>query len=186
MSTICKRIPSNPDISGIEIRTNFYVTVFITAVIPWRRSTERLINALNANAGLRVTGFGLLIAVIIQTFQNRLDLYHAIFMLHIMYFLGVFKWTLTHIRLGAISQIMTLRAFFAWSIYVRANAVTFGSAPECNEKIKYILSYHSISATAPWVWKFWVIGLGVMAGLVVLGIITVVQFSSSDGQGVKA
>ncbi|KAH9067974.1 hypothetical protein EDB83DRAFT_2519065 [Lactarius deliciosus] len=113
-------ITSNPDISGIGIRINSYVTVFITAVIPQR---------------------------------------------------CVFKWTLTHIRLGAVSQITTLGAFLAWSIYVWANAVTFGSAPECNGKIKYILSYRSVSATAPWVRKFWVIGLGVTAGLVVLGII---------------
>ncbi|KAH9011989.1 hypothetical protein EDB84DRAFT_988567 [Lactarius hengduanensis] len=176
MSTICEGIPSNPDISGIGIRINFYVTIFITAVIPRRRSTEKLIDALNANAG--ITGFGLLIAAIIQTFQNRLDLYHAIFVLHIVYFLGlivyfsgVFKWTLTHIQLGAVSQITTLGAFLAWSIYVWANAVTFGSAPECNGKIEYILWYHSVSATAPWVRKFWVIGLGVTTGFVVLGII---------------
>ncbi|KAH8988409.1 hypothetical protein EDB92DRAFT_1817599 [Lactarius akahatsu] len=70
-------------------------------------------DALNANAGL--TGFGLLIAAII-------------------------KWTLTHIRLGTISQITTLGAFLAWSIYVWADAVTFGSAPECNGKIKIYLT----------------------------------------------
>ncbi|KAH9017560.1 hypothetical protein EDB85DRAFT_662304 [Lactarius pseudohatsudake] len=73
MSTICEGIPSNPDrpdISGIGIRIDFYVTIFITVVIPRRRSTEKLIDALNANAG--ITGFGLLIAAIIQTFQNRL------------------------------------------------------------------------------------------------------------------
>jgi len=63
------------------------VTIFITAVVPRRRSTKKLIDALNANAGL--TGFGLLIAAVIQTFQYRLDLYHAIFVLHIVYFLGI-------------------------------------------------------------------------------------------------
>ncbi|KAI9448635.1 hypothetical protein BJY52DRAFT_309648 [Lactarius psammicola] len=72
---------------------------------------------------------------------------------------------------------MTLGAFFAWSMYVWANAVTFGSTPECNGEIKYILLYRSFSATAPWVRKSWVIGLGVTAGLVVLGIIGAVAIT---------
>jgi len=61
------------------------VTTFITAVIPRRRSTEKLIDALNVNAGL--TGFGLFITASILTFQKRLDLYHAIIVLYIVYFL---------------------------------------------------------------------------------------------------
>jgi hypothetical protein len=66
------------------------VTILITALIARRRSTEKLLDALNANAG--VTGFGLLITAIIQTFQKRLDLYHAIFVLHVVYFLGLFAY----------------------------------------------------------------------------------------------
>ncbi|KAI9454676.1 hypothetical protein BJY52DRAFT_713919 [Lactarius psammicola] len=196
MSTTCEGIPPNPDISGIAIRINFYVTIFIVAVLPRRPSTEKLIDTLNVNAGL--TCFGLLIAAIIQTFQNRLDLYHAIFVLYFVNFLGtivycsgIFKWTLTYIRLGAISQITTLGAFFAWSIYVWANAVTFGSTPECNGEIKL---HDSSSATTPRVRKGWVMALGMMAGLMVLGIIGAVAIIrwakrrgiSNDGLNMEA
>jgi len=53
---------------------------------PLSRLTET-IDALNVNAGL--TGFGLFITASILTFQKRLDLYHAIIVLYIVYFLGL-------------------------------------------------------------------------------------------------
>jgi hypothetical protein len=69
-----------------QIRINFYVTIFITAVVPRRPSTEKLIDALNVNAA--ITGFGLLITAILRTFHNRLDLYHAIFVSYMTYYLA--------------------------------------------------------------------------------------------------
>ena len=51
------------------------------------RWAAKLLDSLNANAGL--TSFSLLVTAIIQTFQKKLDLYHAIFVLHIIYSLGV-------------------------------------------------------------------------------------------------
>ena len=58
------------------------------AVIPRKRSTEKLLGALNANAG--VANFGFLITAIVQTIQDRLDLYHAIFATYILSYLGLF------------------------------------------------------------------------------------------------
>jgi hypothetical protein len=45
------------------------------------------LDALHTNAGL--TGFGLLITAIVQTFRKKLDLFHAILVLHIIYSLGL-------------------------------------------------------------------------------------------------
>jgi hypothetical protein len=58
------------------------------AVIPRKHSTEKLLNALDTNVG--VANFGFLITAIIQTIQNRLDLYHAIFATLMLYYLGLF------------------------------------------------------------------------------------------------
>ncbi|KAI0248953.1 hypothetical protein BJV78DRAFT_1156176 [Lactifluus subvellereus] len=178
-STICTGIPADPDISGIGIRINFYATIFITAAVPRRRSTQKLIDALNVNAG--VTGFSLLITAIMQTLQNRLDLYHAIFVSYIVYYLalivyfsGVFRWTLTHIRLGAFIQIMTVLVYLAWSVYIAVHARTFGSSPQCNSRVQYILFDHPISATTPWWRKFWVIFLCITTVWVVIGIIAAI------------
>ena len=69
-----------------QIRINFYCTMFLLALVPQTPHTEELLNALYANAG--VAGLGLLLAAIIQTAQDQLSLFHAIFILHILYFLG--------------------------------------------------------------------------------------------------
>jgi hypothetical protein len=71
-----------------QIRANLYATFIIMAVIPRRHSTEKLLDALHANVG--VATFGFLITAMIQTIQNRLDLYHAIFAAVILSYLGLF------------------------------------------------------------------------------------------------
>jgi hypothetical protein len=175
------------------------MTIFITAALPRRRSTERLIDALNMNAG--IIGFSLLITAILQTIQKRLDLFHAIFVTFVTYYLalivyfsgalprvsstlvysrdayaGVFRWTLRHIRLGAVVQIMTVVVYLSWSIYVTASVTTFGSTPQCNSRVKYVFFFldHSISATTPWWRKFWIISLCVGATCVIVGIVAAI------------
>jgi hypothetical protein len=185
------------------------MTIFITAALPRRRSTERLIDALNMNAG--IIGFSLLLTAILQTIQNRLDLFHAIFVTYVTYHLalivyfsgaltrfsstlvysrdayaGVFRWTLTHIRLGAVIQIMTVVVYLSWSVYVAASAKTFGSTPQCNTRVKYIFFFldHSVSTTTPWWRKFWIISLCVAATCVVVGIVAaifVIQWAANKG-----
>jgi hypothetical protein len=51
----------------------------------------------------------------------------------------VLKWTFTHIRLAAIIQIMIAAACLAWTLFIWVNVDTFGSSPECNANIKYVL-----------------------------------------------
>lgn len=58
----------------------------VLALIPRTPNTEELLNSLYANAGL--AGFGLLLTAIIETILNRLSLFEALFILHILFFLG--------------------------------------------------------------------------------------------------
>jgi hypothetical protein len=85
-----------------QIRANLYATFIIMAVIPRRHSTEKLLDALHANVG--VANFGFLITAIIQTIQNRLDLYHAIFAAVILSYLGLFVYASGSHRLLARSH----------------------------------------------------------------------------------
>jgi hypothetical protein len=97
---------------------------------------------------------------------------------------GVFKWTITHIRLGTIIQVMTVSAFLAWSSYIWLNADTFGSTPECNAQVKYVILFFSVRATASWLRKFWIIGLGASAACMVIGIIAaifVIRWARREG-----
>jgi hypothetical protein len=60
--------------------------MLLLALIPQRPNTKELLNALYANAG--IAGLGLLLTAIIQTAQKQLSLFHALFTLHILFFLG--------------------------------------------------------------------------------------------------
>lgn len=101
--------------------------------------------------------------------------------------IGVFKWTLTHFRLGAFIQITTVSVYLAWSIYIAANARTFGSSPQCNSQVQYLLLDHAISATTPSLRKFWVISVCITAGWVVIGIIAAIFATRwASWKGVRA
>ena len=56
------------------------------AIIPRTPHTEELLNSLYGNVG--IAGFGLLLTAIIQTGAKQLSLFEAIFILHILFFLG--------------------------------------------------------------------------------------------------
>jgi len=79
---------------------------------------------------------------------------------------------------------MAIAVFLAWSIFIWAHANTFGSTPECNAKIKYVVLFYPVRATASWLRKFWIIGLGISAGWMVIGIIAaffVIRWARREG-----
>jgi hypothetical protein len=93
-------IQSNADIAGIGVslrtsqstlfahrlpqtRINFYVTIVLTALIPENGRTTELLDGLYKNAVLY--GLGLVLTAGIQTLQKQLDLYHAIFVMQIIF-----------------------------------------------------------------------------------------------------
>ena len=61
--------------------------MLIMAGCPRMRWAAKLLDSLSANAGM--TGLGLFVTAIVQTFRKKLDLYHAIFVVHIIYSLGI-------------------------------------------------------------------------------------------------
>jgi hypothetical protein len=89
------------------------------------------------------------------------------------------KWTFTHIRLAAIIQIMIAVAFLAWALIIWVNVDTFGSSPECNANVKYVVVFFSVRATASWLRKLWIILLGISAGGMVMVIIIAIFLTSS-------
>ncbi|KAF8632036.1 hypothetical protein AX15_002081 [Amanita polypyramis BW_CC] len=174
MST-CNVIIANADVSGIGIRVNLYITMLLMALVPDVPGiTTPLLQVLVANAG--ISGVALLITAIVQTSQNQLSLYHAIFIIHMLYFTGIIVAPSGHYR-GGISA-LTIRALISFTItygcfmlfagyafYVWATAPTFGNSPECNDQIKYIFFFKSVRATVGWLRKLWMAGLGATLGL---------------------
>ena len=60
--------------------------MLLLAVIPRTPHTEELLSSLYTNAG--IAGFALLLTAIIQTGTNQLCLFEALFILHVLFFLG--------------------------------------------------------------------------------------------------
>ena len=70
-----------------QIRVNAYATLLLLAIIPVMPETEEILIGLYSMAGL--AGLGLLVTAIILTAQNQLSLFDALFVFHVLFFLGI-------------------------------------------------------------------------------------------------
>ena len=63
--------------------------------------------------------------------------------------------------MGVLVQFISVITFTAWALYVWANVKDFGSETDraCNNRIKYVLFFVSVRATAPWLRGIWIAGL---------------------------
>ncbi|KIL56991.1 hypothetical protein M378DRAFT_88472 [Amanita muscaria Koide BX008] len=176
MST-CTTIDSNADVSGIGIRVNLYISMLLVAIIPETNQTTPLLNVLVTNAG--ISGLALLITAIVQTAQQNLSLYHAIFIIHILFFTGVlvaptgnYKGNIrSHLRRAIVAFIMTYGSvllFTGYAFYIWAKAPTFGKNSECNDQIMYVFFFASVSATVGWLRRLWMAGLGITLAMLTL------------------
>jgi hypothetical protein len=163
--------------------------MLLLAVIPRTPNTEELLNSLYANAG--ISGFGLLITAIVQTAQHQLSLFEALFILHILFFLGTgaspmgncstfsrsflialistptpagkYHWTRSRVAMGVLVQFASVLAFTGWGLYLWVNVDTYGSHPGCNDQFKYVFFFFTVRATARWLRGLWIAGLALSA-----------------------
>jgi len=154
------------------------------AVIPQTPHTEELLNALYANAG--ISGLGLLLTAIIQTAQNNLSLFEAIFTLHILFFLGTgaspmgkYHWARSRVIMGVFLQFASVVAFTGWGLYLWVHVNDYGSNSDCNDQIKYVIMFITVRATVPWLRGLWIAALVLSAvGLMIkFGVQAVVLFA---------
>ena len=61
--------------------------MLLMAIIPEVEITKPLLEVLVGNAGISV--LALLVTAIVQTVKKQLSLYHAIFIIHMLYFTGI-------------------------------------------------------------------------------------------------
>ena len=164
-----------------QTRLNFYVTIFFAALIPKSEYTTELLDSLYMNAVFY--GLALLITVVVQTIQGQLDLYHAIFVMHMLICLTVLhlygmrcvptriyykvliraekktgfdRFVHAH-RFGfkmkinlAVQVFQVLGILTPWSLYVWIKDSRFGSQPECNHLVKYVILFVNVRATVGW------------------------------------
>jgi hypothetical protein len=104
MSSTCQGVASNSEIAGIGVRTclwshslnkvsfinqirvNLYLTLVLRTVIPAEPKNHEILSRLDINNA--VACLGLLVTAITQTATNQLPLFDALFVFHILFFLG--------------------------------------------------------------------------------------------------
>jgi hypothetical protein len=129
-------------------------------------------------------GLGLVITAVIQTIQGQLDLYHAIFVMQIIFSLdfvyayGMRRFSRSRNALRAVIlvsiQMFSTAVFTIWLLYVWAQNSRFGSQPDCNHVVKYVLFFASVHATATWLRAFFIVGIVFAACSLLLGFGTVI------------
>ncbi|KAH9167476.1 hypothetical protein EDB89DRAFT_2074821 [Lactarius sanguifluus] len=184
--TSCTGILSNPDLAGIGTRLNFYVTILLVALIPQNTYTTELLDSLYMNAIFY--GFALLITVLVQTIQGQLDLYHAIFVMHmlvcltVLHIYGIKRFFFAD-RFGlkmkitiAFQVLQVLFIFIPWTLYVWTKGSQFGAQPECNDLVKYVFFFVTVRATVGWLRIMFIVcfAISVVAWLVCLSTVPTV------------
>jgi hypothetical protein len=67
------------------------------------------------------------------------------------------------IVMGVFLQFASVIAFTGWALYVWVHVKTYGSQPECNDQIKYVIMFITVRATVPWLRILWIAALVISA-----------------------
>ena len=61
--------------------------------------------------------------------------------------------------MGVVVQFVSVLTFTAWGLYLWADVKEYGNHPECNDRIKYVVFFFTVRATAPWLRGLWIAGI---------------------------
>ncbi|KZT59258.1 hypothetical protein CALCODRAFT_198945 [Calocera cornea HHB12733] len=170
-------IAANPEIAGIGIRVSLYVqTVLVTVPVilvsfaPKSKSgiTEKLFEDLSLNiATVLVTGSAMLVSAFVQARLYDFSLYHGLIVLNLSW-LNVLTVLMpisvaemrgasgSGFRIGAVKSaprnigfLLYVCAIGAYGIWLAYHMSDFGSYPDCNSSVVWVVFGRSIQATAP-------------------------------------
>jgi len=119
-------------------------------------------------------GLSLVMTVVIQTLQEQLDLYHAIFVMQIIFSLdfvyayGQRRFIRSSGRDFRMKIFITIQTFSTvvftvWLLYVWIKDSNFGSQPQCNHLVKYVLLFADVKVTMTWLRVLFIIYLVINA-----------------------
>ena len=63
---------------------------------------------------------------------------------------GRYRLTGTRIAMASLIQSVSLVAYVSWGFYLWVNVKHYGSQPECNHQIKYVIFFFTVRVTANW------------------------------------
>ncbi|KAL2154681.1 hypothetical protein VTH82DRAFT_3357 [Thermothelomyces myriococcoides] len=159
-TTVCEVIQPNGDVSGKGIRASIYalclggrlLTLF-TRAFSTREASDEFERSYKSS--LSIQGMAMLCTAWYESTHDKLTLFHAIVVLHLLSLLGINLATRISPKGGSwlpflmngILIVCAVAGFIAFNVYVWARAPNFGSQPECNSSVVYVLFGTSIQAT---------------------------------------
>ncbi|KAF8270228.1 hypothetical protein EI94DRAFT_818056 [Lactarius quietus] len=128
-----------------------------------------------------VYSLAILITAVVQTIQGQLDLYHAIIVMQMQLFIhtyGIGRFLLAP-RFGpkmkmtvAVQAFELLVIFVPWLLYLWIKDSQFGSQPECNDLVKFVVLFVTVRVAAGWLRRFFLVWSGVIVlAVVILGVV---------------
>ncbi|KDR77967.1 hypothetical protein GALMADRAFT_1295472 [Galerina marginata CBS 339.88] len=150
-STSCL-VQANPDITGVGVRISMYTLSLGGPLISCIFTSQDLRESIEISLG--ITGFALLLTAFVFTGQHKLDLFHAICLFHLIGLVGLTV-TPSNIKFkNKFHRFFIYGAFYGgflgfaiFMIYVFATAPHFGTNPECNDTIRFVIFGINIPAT---------------------------------------
>ncbi|KAL2126200.1 hypothetical protein VTI74DRAFT_1481 [Chaetomium olivicolor] len=161
-STNCASIQPNADVSGMGIRASIYALCLggrllnlFTKLFSTREASEEFERSYKNS--LSIQGMALLCTAWYESTHGQLTLFHAMVVLHLVSLLGINlasrispkKSPWIRFWMNSLLIICAVSAFIAFNVYVWIRAPDFGSQPECNSTVVYVLFGNSINATNP-------------------------------------
>ena len=61
--------------------------------------------------------------------------------------------------MGVFIQFASVVAFTGWGLFLWINVDTYGFQHQCNDRIKYVVLFFTVRATAPWLRGLWIAAL---------------------------
>jgi hypothetical protein len=124
------------------------MTILLTAITPENDHTDELLDGLYKNSV--INGLSLVITAIIQTIQNQLDLYHAIFVMQIIFSLNfVYAYGMLCINSSINFETLTLR----WG---RIGQRRFIRSGQNDFRMKVFIGFQTLTTVVFTVWLLYV------------------------------
>jgi uncharacterized protein YneF (UPF0154 family) len=74
---------------------------------------------------------------------------------------GRYQWTTSRAVMALLVHLVSLISLIAWGFYLWVNVKHYGSQPECNHEIKYVVFFCTVRATANWLRHVWIAVLAI-------------------------
>jgi hypothetical protein len=92
--------------------------------------------------------------------------------------------------MGVFVQFASVVAFTGWGLFLWTHVNTYGSQPECNDRVKYVVLFFTVRVAAPWLRDVWITALvlsavGLMIKFAIQTTLLLIMRSAGEEEGAE-